>query len=482
MFWLEEVGVIIMTEHKEIKSLQLFPHQQEGIDYLRGEGPKALFDEPGLGKTRQIIEATQADMDQGLVKGALVICPNSIKSTWQSEVEKYSHYKPVVFGNSFTERRRAYLHLRPSFYIINYEAVLTEKENLKRLLKFRAMALILDESQRIKNPDAKVTQTIMELRDLAKKRIIMTGTPVANHPEDLWSQFLFLDGVELLGESFAQFKTRCSCSSDTDMNRLQEILVKKGLRRRKDEVLDLPTKHYINHEVKLIDTQSVMYHKIREEMYLWVKSMDGKEVLKNAENILTRMLRLVQIASNPRLIDASYYETPAKFAALDILLEELFKGSPEQKVIVWSSFVDNINELTGRYERYKAVPVHGRLDDRIREFNLKSFHNNPNVRILVANPAAAREGLTLTEANVAIYLDRTFNLTDYLQSQDRIHRISQERECFIINLIAQGTIDDFISYVLQTKQQTAEFIQSDRSSLPREDVERTRSELLQALL
>jgi SNF2 family DNA or RNA helicase len=100
---------------------------------------------------------------------------------------------------------------------------------------------------------------------------------------------------------------------------------------------------------------------------------------------------------------------------------------------------------------------------------------------LVANPATAREGLTLTEANVAIYVDRTFSLLDYLQSQDRIHRISQNQECFIINLIGKGSIDEFIDYVLYVKQHNAAYIQQDITDPPIiGDI--TKAQLLQALL
>ena len=101
-----------------------------------------------------------------------------------------------------------------------------------------------------------------------------------------------------------------------------------------------------------------MYHQMRDDLELWVRALSGEEVLKQADAILARLVRLAQLASNPELIDASYNETPAKLAALDTLLAEYMKD-PDQKVIVWSSFVGNITAIAARYPRYDPVSLHG---------------------------------------------------------------------------------------------------------------------------
>jgi SNF2 family DNA or RNA helicase len=157
-----------------------------------------------------------------------------------------------------------------------------------------------------------------------------------------------------------------------------------------------------------------MYDKMRDEMAIWVQAMDGTQVLQNGEAILARLVRLAQLASNPGLIDAAYGETPAKLLALDSLLNSYFKSSDAQKVIVWTSFVGNITTLQQRYARWSPVAIYGDITNVERDAAVRSFRTDPGTRLLIANPAAAREGLTLTESNVAIYLDRTFNLVDYL--------------------------------------------------------------------
>jgi SNF2 family DNA or RNA helicase len=193
------------------------------------------------------------------------------------------------------------------------------------------------------------------------------------------------------------------------------------------------------------------------------------------------MVRLAQLASNPALLDTSYEETPAKFAALDSLLDSYCVRSA-RKVIVWTSFVGNIRALAARYSHLSPVVLYGEQDTADRDQAVRSFRRDPEVRLLIANPAAAREGLTLTEANVAIYVDRTFNLVDYLQSQDRIHRISQKRECEIVLLVARASVDEFIDYSLEQKHRLARFTQRDSHSISFDDLALRKPEVLRALL
>jgi SNF2 family DNA or RNA helicase len=180
-------------------------------------------------------------------------------------------------------------------------------------------------------------------------------------------------------------------------------------------------------------------------------------------------------------LDVGYDETPAKFSTLDGLIENymLLDG---QKIIIWSSFVENVNEIARRYADYGAVVLHGEVSVQDRDRAVKRFRRDSDTRILVANPAAAREGLTLTEANVAIYIDRTFSLVDYLQSQDRIHRISQTKECEIILLVANSTIDQFIDFSLEQKHRLARFTQADSDAISEGDLALEKPTILKALL
>ncbi len=470
-----------MTKAKKMMAL---PHQAEGTEFVATRKAAALFDEQGLGKTKQLIDSVAKEVGEGALDGALIVCPNTIKSTWAYEIATHSSLPYTVFGAGKSARRQAFGSLRAVFYVINYEAVSGEVTSLRALLRFKRMALVLDESHRIKTPGAKVTRAIQRLRTDAAKRVIMTGTPVANKPEDLWSQIFFLDDGVALGGSFEDFRRRyCTAEGGyVDLDILRTRLSTVALRRTKEQAVELPPKAVIPIAVHMDGRQAKLYHRMREDLYLWVKKLTGEEVLKQAENILVRLVRLAQLASNPRLLDASYDETPAKVSAMDKLLEEIMGRGPTQKTIIWTSFVDNIPMLCARYARYGAVPFHGEMDSEARERALTAFRSDPRVRLFVANPAAGREGLTLTSANVAIYLDRTFNLVDYLQSQDRIHRISQTEACEIYLLLAHGTIDEFVEFSLAQKHRLAGYVQHDRSSIDPADAALRKPDILRALL
>jgi SWI/SNF-related matrix-associated actin-dependent regulator 1 of chromatin subfamily A len=458
-------------------------HQADGTSFLRANERAALFDEQGLGKSKQLIDAVAAEIASGSLDGALIVCPNGLKSTWADEIERFSTLPYAVFGAGRKARRVAFRSLRAAFYVINYEAVAAELASLRALLRFKSTALVLDESHRIKTPTAQVTKAVLALRGDAARRYVLTGTPVANKPQDLWSQVYFLDDGEALGATFEEFRARY-CTAEGGYKNVDELrgrMAGFSLRRLKEGTLQLPTKNFTRVQVGLTGRQNEMYADMRNELELWVQSMSGEQVLKEAEAILARLVRLAQLASNPRLLDAGYDEVPAKFAALDALLSA-YMENPDQKVIVWTSFVDNISTLAERYRAYRPVILYGEMDTGARDRSVKAFRRDKQVQLLIANPAAAREGLTLTEANVAIYLDRTFNLVDYLQSQDRIHRISQTRSCDIVLIVAKSTIDEFIDYSLEQKHRLAKFVQRDTDAITPADLALQKPDLLRALL
>jgi len=345
------------------------------------------------------------------------------------------------------------------------------------------MALVLDESHRIKTPEARVTSAVLQLRSSAKKRYILSGTPVANKPDDLWSQFYFLDDGESLGASFDDFRARYRGEGGgyVALDELRDKVAHLSKRRLKDHAVSLPPKLFRRMLLRMEGRQLELYESMRDELAIWVKSMDGREVVREAEAILARLIRLAQLASNPGVLDASYDETPCKFSALDKLLGAALDGT-DRKAIVWTSFVQNIPALRKRFSSLSPVTLHGSLSAEERDASVRAFKTDDDVRLLIANPAAAREGLTLTQANLAIYLDRTFNLVDYLQSQDRIHRISQTRECEIVLLVAENSIDEFVDFSLEQKSRLAKFVQMDTGTVSPSDAALEKPDVLRALL
>lgn len=462
-----------------------FPHQVEAIEYITSKASVPLFDEQGLGKTKIVIEALCNNMEQGIIDGALIICKKHLIDNWKDEIETHSHLKYIVLRGNANEKGLKFMGYS-HFYITNYESVIGEVERLKMFLKIRKMAVVLDESHKIKNPNAKTTEATLALKDLAKKRIIITGTPIANKPLDLWTQFYFLDNGYLLGNNYKEFEKKYSINLKGNglseqkerFNELRNLILSNSIRRLKKDVLELPEKVYIDKHVQIEGQQKKIYAQLKKELYIEITNIDGEKIIDESNELLKKLLRLAQIASNPFLIDKAYNETPAKFPLLDTLIESILEQ--KEKVIVWSCFVDNIRILYKRYKKFGSLILYGDIPIEKRNKIVNQFRNSDEFMILIANPAAAREGLTLTSANNAIYLDRNFNLVDYLQSQDRIHRISQTKECRIYKLIAKNTIDEYIDEIIYKKHKLAEYVQGDIDNIENKQY-LTKAEILNIL-
>ena len=129
-----------------------------------------------FGKSKQLIDAVAAQIVTGDLAGAVIVCPNGLKTNWAQEIAKFSDLPVAVFGAGRKARRSSFAKLRAAFYVINYEAVSAELASLKALLRFKPMALVLDESHRIKTPEAKVTEAVLQLRASARRRYILWGS------------------------------------------------------------------------------------------------------------------------------------------------------------------------------------------------------------------------------------------------------------------------------------------------------------------
>lgn len=460
-------------------------HQVEAIEFIKEHKKVPLFDEQGLGKSKIVIEALCDNLKSRRIDSVLVVCKKTLLKTWQNEILKHSHLRSNVISGDKKSRGRSFMHFS-HFHIINYESLVQELERIKIFLKLYKFALVLDESAIIKNPSSRITKSIFEIRNLAAKKIIITGTPIANKPEDLWSQFYFLDNGKTLGNDFKNFKNRfhIKLKGEESLKEYEEELSKLGNRinkisiRRTKDVLELPEKIYLNKYVSLAGKQKRMYDNLRKELYLDVEGTNESIIKEKVDNYLVKLLRLTQIASNPSLINKRYNDTPSKFSKLDQLLKDILK---EEKAIVWSIFRGNIKSLKKRYESYGALTLFGEMSIVDRDIVVEKFVNDNKYRLLIANPSAAKEGLTLTSANNAIYLDRSFKMDDYIQSQDRIHRISQKKKCKIIKIIAKGTIDEYTDEILEKKYLLAQFTLGDIKTLDTKEEFLSKERLLEIL-
>jgi len=299
----------------------------------------------------------------------------------------------------------------------------------------------------------------------------MTGTPVANRPYDIWAQIYFLDQGASLGGDFAQFKHSTDLSSDlADSSSaqaqfeacLQHIFAKTSafsVRQTKSSgIISLPEKVIQGITTTWETHQFELYRQLRDDLRA-VVVRNGMPSQETSEELLKRLVRLLQIAANPRLVDSGYSREPGKLPFLLDIVGTV--RSKNEKCIVWTSYTQNADWLARELRGFGTCRVHGKLSIVERNKSIESFISKEDIGVLVATPGAAKEGLTLTVANHVIFYDRSFSLDDYLQAQDRIHRISQERTCYVYNLIMEDSIDEWVDVLLHSKQMAAQLAQGD---------------------
>ena len=447
-----------------------YPYQLDAVNSLITLKYAAVFHEQGLGKTKIAIDLLLLWLEQDLVDTVFIVTKKSLVQNWIDELAIHSYVTPRVLSGN----RRAnsmVLNSPVLVYVTNYEVISSNLELIQGFLATCRVGAVLDESHKIKNPDSQVSQSLQFLSENFVRRVIMTGTPVANRPYDIWSQIRFLDGGESLGHSFEDFKNRFDLPKSASCRKGFEQSVKDMLacirsfvvRETKETAgIELPDKTILTHRVIMSPQQARIYSAYRDHMRYEI-SQDGETRHDDAEELLKRLLRLVQCASNPGLLEPKYSELPGKLTQLFKLLGEV--DVSRNKIIVWSGFVDNITWLREELRDYSPAMVHGHMSIDERNASTHRFKNDPGCRILLATPGAAKEGLTLTVANHAVFYDRSFSLDDYLQAQDRIHRISQSKQCYVHNLIATDTIDEWVDALLNAKRQAAALAQGDISDL-----------------
>ncbi len=446
-----------------------FSYQIEAVDSIKDLEYAAIFHEQGLGKTKIAIDLMEYWFQNRNIETVLIVTKKQLVKNWQDELDEHTYIKPTVLTNK--KRDNYYvLNTAQRIVITNFETVETEKFRLKLWLKTRNVAVVIDESTKLKNPDSKLTQNFFEIADLFKIRVIMTGTPIANRPYDMWAQVYFLDKGKSLGMDFNEFKRNTDLKNDLGDNEIQKSLFEEAVsgifekiksftvRETKNSgIIKLPNKVYHTIISDFENEQLKMYTSAKEELEVLIQKDEVAKVDDESVS-LKRLLRLLQITSNPRMLNELYFGNSGKEKELDLLLKTIIDR--EEMVIVWSNFIENIEYFYDKYKEFGTSKVHGSMEIDERNRNIDDFKKK-RTKVLFATPQAAKEGLTLTVANNVVFYDRGFNLDDYLQAQDRIHRISQTKECNIYNIIMKDSVDEWIDKLLEAKQQAAWLGQGD---------------------
>lgn len=473
----------------KMAELEPFKHQQEIFDQTKAEKYWGLFLEQGTGKSRITIDTAAWLYAQGEIDGVLVVAPNGVQRNWiTDEFPKHLHPDVPHFGFCYSTRRAGtqeqgrkvdalFAYKEFATLAMSYDALVTDagKAVARKFLSQRRCLYVLDESTRVKNPTAIRTKTILASSKFAPYRRILTGTPITNGPFDVYSQMKFLDedfwkphgfsSYTVFKQFFGVFRRMTNkhtgrmfdqCVSYQNLPILQRILATHTSRVLKEDVLDLPSKLFSNRYFDMTPTQQRMYHELKTD---YVTRLEGFEDDIVAGLAIVRLMRLQQITCNyiPTEPDKPLAMIGDKNPRLE-LLEEITEDVPHQ-AIIWSRFtkdIDLICDMLGK----KAARYDGQVDENGRIETLNKFHGG-EAQFFVGNPAACSEGLTLTEAKTVIRYTNNFKLAERLQSDDRAHRIGQDKPVHYIDLVCQGTIDQHIVKSLLSKFDIASQLTGD---------------------
>jgi SNF2 family DNA or RNA helicase len=458
----------LKTEPRLTAKHRAFAYQQEATDFVVGRDYSAIFHEQGLGKTKIAIDAGLSWLQRQIVDTVLIFAKKALVENWRNEFAEHTFLRPSVLSEN--SAANYYVFTTPVRVVLaHYEVAKKEEQRLAKWLRTRKVAVVLDEAVKIKNPDSDLARAFFRLSPLFAKRVIMTGTPAANRPYDVWAPIFFLDQGDALGTDFIAFKRATDLPKDIRPSALniykdrlddvQRRLSSISVRETKGGgCIVLPDKEFVRVECRWESTQFELYRQVREQLRA-VVIRDGRLIDEDQESILKRLLRLVQITSNPALVDESYTAQPGKFPALYDLVSDIM--AKQEKVIIFTQFNETSRWLARELKPFGALLLNGQMPMGQRNDAVKWFKENQENRVLVATTGAAKEGLTLTVANHVIFFDRGYSLDDYLQSQDRIHRVSQVRKCFVYNLIIPDSVEEWIDTLLDQKRLAAQLTQGD---------------------
>jgi superfamily II DNA or RNA helicase len=441
----------------------LRPYQAEGLSWLQrlrvlGVGG-VLADDMGLGKTLQTIALLAGEKQAGRIDGpSLILMPTSLVGNWQRELAKFAPSLRVAALHG--PKRRS---LFPAAFAS--DVVLTTYPLLLRDLSLfqneRFYYLVLDEAQVIKNRRSLITRAVGSLE--ARHRLCLTGTPIENSLEELWSIFEFLmPGLLGSAEQFrARFRPATEGEESTEeLSALRARVAPFVLRRMKEQVAkELPPKTEIVRPVEITGAQRELYENIRISAHSEVRRAIQKlGIARSTIPILDALMKLRQVCCDPRLVPvdaARAVRRSAKYESFfDLLTQQLEKG---RRVLVFSQFTRMLALLSdGMRERgIRYVALTGSTVQRQRPID---DFSQGKVDVFLISLKAGGTGLNLTSADTVIHYDPWWNPAAQAQATDRAYRIGQTRPVFVYSLIVAGSVEERMLALQQRKKNLAEAI------------------------
>jgi SNF2 family DNA or RNA helicase len=413
-----------------------FPYQLDGIAFLFPRYAAVLADEMGLGKTMQAISTMRLLLCSGEVRNVLLICPKPLVSNWLREFSVWAPEIPVAaIEGSAATRQFQWTSPDIAVKIANYELLMRDRDCVLDPDQHFDLVM-LDEAQRIKNQR---NSTSMIVREIKRTRSwALTGTPVENSPEDIVGIFEFLSPGYL--------------RSEMSMSTIAKATRDHMLRRTKDMVLeDMPPKLYRDADLDLTAEQMATYEKAENEGVVQLENLDQQLTI---QHVFELVLRLKQICNFDPATGAS-----AKLERLVADMEEV--AASGQKAILFSQWVNSIEQMKPALERFGTLEYHGRVPHKQREGVIKQFKEDPSKHIILMSYGAGSVGLNLQFCRYVFLFDRWWNPAIEDQAINRAHRIGAAGSVTVTRMLMAGTIEQRIAAVLDQKREMFDELFSD---------------------
>jgi SNF2 family DNA or RNA helicase len=437
----------------KLLSVPLYDYQMRGALFLACRGRSILGDDMGLGKTVQTLAAIELLARERGVRKVLVVAPASVKYQWEGEIRKFTG-RPVQVIDGGPDDRRDLYELPTFFRLVNYEQVVRDREAINA---WRPDVVVLDEAQRIKNWESKTSKEVKKLR--SRYAIVLTGTPLENKLEELYSIVQFVD-ERRFGPAF-QFlhdhrvlDEAGNLKGYRNLDTIRERLGPIFLRRTRGEVLtQLPPRTDSTVYVELAAEQRGPYEEQRVTLARllhknYLTDLDRKRVLASVVNMRT-------ICDSLFLFDRQNRVSP-KLDEVEELLPELIAGGPGEaahKVVVFSQWETMILETAKVLDKLGVgyAVLHGGLPGKERKEVLERFKTDPACAVFLSTDAGGT-GLNLQVADTVVNLELPWNPAVLEQRIARVHRMGQNRPVRVVNFVTRGTIEEKVLRTLESKQ------------------------------
>jgi hypothetical protein len=455
-----EMGVVEGRHPEHVTLHPLYPYQREGMLHLAFGERALLADEMGLGKTIQAVAACALLHHLGKAQRVLVVTPASLKTEWEKQIRRFTTLGlQLVFGPR-TARLKAYTATEsPFFTIVNYEQVATDSLDINE--HFKPDIVVLDEAQRIKNWATKTAQAIKRLQ--SRYAFVLTGTPIENRIDELYSIVDFLD-PSLLGplfrfnREFYQLDENGRPQDYQNLAALRERVRPVLLRRRKHDVeTELPIRTDRQHFIKLTQAMRNEYDEVKQQVSQLVQKSMRRTLTKKESDMLIILLGMMRmICDSPSIIKGHDCQDCPKLDELAGVLDEAL-ADPDVKVIIfseWEGMLKKVREWAEKNGIGYAWHT-GSVPQQKRRGEIMAFRNDPACRLFLSTDSGG-VGLNLQNASVVINCDLPWNPAKLEQRIARAWRKHQKRPVTFINLIAENTIESAMLETLATKMTLAE--------------------------